>query len=155
MTRKASNTSFLYTQTGTDGHSAVIFVPVLFSHTFTAHRICKYNTLPHLDTLLPIIWPLQNLSIPPPFLCALHLPPPPSPKKLHKRKEKWKEERIFLLSAAPHPFLDRERREKEEEEEEKNIIYLCIIKKGRHFNQSAMKSVFPFLSVAGVEMERR
>lgn len=53
----------------------------------------------------------------------------------------------------PHPFLDREGEEKKRKK--KNIIYLCIIKKGRHFNQSAMKSVFPFLSVAGVEMERR
>lgn len=44
---------------------------------------------------------------------------------------------------------------KKKERKKKNIIYLCIIKKGRHFNQSAMKSVFPFLSVAGVEMERR
>lgn len=51
---------------------------------------------------------------------------------------------------------DRQRKgAKEKEGEKKNIIYLCIIKKGRHFNQSAMKSVFPFLSVAGVEMESR
>lgn len=63
----------------------------------------------------------------------------------------------FLLSAVPHPFLDRvgEGEKKKRERKKKNIIYLCIIKKGRHFNQSAMKSVFPFLSVAGVEMERR
>ncbi len=51
---------------------------------------------------------------------------------------------------------DRERKgAKKRKREKKNIIYLCIIKKGRHFNQSAMKSVFPFLSVAGVEMESR
>lgn len=51
---------------------------------------------------------------------------------------------------------DREReKEQKRKRPKKNIIYLCIIKKGRHFNQSAMKSVFPFLSVAGVEMESR
>lgn len=51
---------------------------------------------------------------------------------------------------------DREReKEQKRKRQKKNIIYLCIIKKGRHFNQSAMKSVFPFLSVAGVEMESR
>lgn len=50
---------------------------------------------------------------------------------------------------------DRGKEQKRKRERKKNIIYLCIIKKGRHFNQSAMKSVFPFLSVAGVEMESR
>lgn len=55
MTRKASNTSFLYTQAGTDGHSAMIFEPMLVSYIHTARMICKYNTLPHHDTLLPVV----------------------------------------------------------------------------------------------------
>lgn len=77
-------------------------------------------------------------------------------KKLHKRKREMKRGMGFSSFCCTPPFSrQRGGGEKEEGEEEKNIIYLCIIKKGRHFNQSAMKSVFPFLSVAGVEMERR
>jgi hypothetical protein len=61
----------------------------------------------------------------------------------------------FKIEGERERERERESDREEEKERKKIIIYLCIIKKGRHFNQSAMKSVFPFLSVAGVEMESR
>lgn len=66
-----------------------------FLHNCTAHRICKYN----LDTLPPIVWPLQNLSIPP-FLLALHLPAPKRAPQKKKKNEKRSGFFFFLLSST-------------------------------------------------------
>lgn len=89
---KSLENKFLYIQNG----AAMLKWSV--SHVYTARWICKYNTLTSQyhrrisQSPLPSFLPLCTSS-----------PSPRAKKNLYKRKEKWKEERVFFF--LPYPTL--------------------------------------------------